>query len=50
MKYILLFSLALLFNCANKTKTNKQVLVNKENENLIALIDDIWQTEQEPIR
>ncbi len=50
MKYILLFSLALLFNCSNKTKVEEQVSVNKEHENLIALIDEIWQTEQEPIR
>ncbi len=50
MKYILLFSLGLLFNCSNKTKADKQVSVKGENENLIALIDEIWKTEQEPIR
>ena len=50
MKYILLFSLALLLNCSNKTKTDEQVSIKEEKENLIALIDEIWQTEQEPIR
>lgn len=50
MKYILLCSLALLFNCSNKTKTEGQVSVHKEKENLMALIDEIWKTEQEPIR
>ena len=50
MKYILLISLSLLLNCSNKAKAVKQVSVKEENENLIALIDDIWQTEQEPIR
>ncbi|KJD34513.1 hypothetical protein PK35_01605 [Tamlana nanhaiensis] len=48
MKYILLFSLALLFNCSNKTKTKEQASVKEEN--LLALIDDIWKTEQLPIR
>ena len=50
MKYILLCSLALLFNCSNKTKTEEQLSVNEEKENLIALIDEIWIAEQEPIR
>lgn len=49
MKHILLFSLVLMFNCTNKTKAEKKVSVN-EKENLIALIDEIWKTEQEPIR
>lgn len=50
MKYILLFSLALVLNCSNKTKADAQTTVNEEKENLIAIIDDIWQTEQGPIR
>ncbi|AXT55209.1 hypothetical protein D1815_05345 [Aquimarina sp. AD1] len=52
MKYILLFSLALLLNCSNKTKAEEHVLVKEEeeNENLISLIDQIWTTEQTPIR
>jgi Family of unknown function (DUF6624) len=50
MKYILLFSLTLILNCSNKTKVKEQVSVNEEKENLISLIDDIWQTEQGPIR
>lgn len=50
MKYIVLFSLTLLLNCSNKTKVEEQVSINEEKENLIALIDEIWQTEQEPIR
>lgn len=50
MKYILLFSLALLLNCSSKTKTQEQLPTQEENENLIILIDEIWKTEQEPIR
>lgn len=50
MKYILLFNLVLLLNCSNKTKAEAQISVKEEKENLITLIDEIWQTEQEPIR
>jgi hypothetical protein len=50
MKFTILFCLSLLLNCSGKTKTQAQTTVKEEKENLIALIDEIWKTEQEPIR
>ena len=50
MKYILLFSIVLLLNCSNKNKAKEQLPVHLEKENLITLIDEIWTTEQTPIR
>jgi hypothetical protein len=50
MKYILLTSLLLVMGCTNTSKS-KEVSAKKETqENLIAILDTIWQTEQGPIR
>ncbi|UAB80072.1 hypothetical protein INR76_07970 [Marixanthomonas sp. SCSIO 43207] len=48
MKYSVLISLALLFKCSHTTE--ETVTLPEKKENLLALIDDIWKTEQEPIR
>ena len=45
MKYILIFSV-LIISFSNTKKS----IFDEQQENLIALIDEIWQTEQEPIR
>lgn len=50
MKYILLFSLLIITSCSNTSKS-EVVSKKKENpENLIAVLDTIWQSEQLPIR
>ncbi|NRD23601.1 hypothetical protein HNV10_10140 [Winogradskyella litoriviva] len=50
MKYILITSLLIMMGCSNTSKS-KFVSIEKETqENLIAVIDTIWQTEQLPIR
>ena len=49
MKYILLFSVLLVTSCSNTSKS-KVVSSKTENpENLIAVLDTIWQREQRPI-
>ncbi len=49
MKYILLFSVLLITSCSNTSKS-KVVSKKTENpENLIAVLDTIWQREQRPI-
>ncbi len=50
MKYILIISLLTLMGCSN-TSTSKVVPTKKlTQENLIAVLDTIWKTEQLPIR
>lgn len=50
MKYILIISLLTLMGCSN-TSTSKAVPTKKlTQENLIAVLDTIWKTEQLPIR
>lgn len=50
MKYILMIGLLLVMGCTNASKS-KEASANEETpENLIAVMDTIWQTEQGPIR
>jgi len=50
MKYILMIGLLLVMGCTNASKS-KEASANKETpENLIAVMDTIWKTEQGPIR
>ncbi|GAA4966100.1 hypothetical protein GCM10023315_14130 [Algibacter aquimarinus] len=50
MKYILLFSLLILTSCSNKSKSEIVSTKTDNPENLIAVLDTIWQREQLPIR
>ena len=50
MKYILLFSLLILTSCSNKSKSEIVSTKMDNPENLIAVLDTIWQREQLPIR
>ncbi|WP_230935274.1 DUF6624 domain-containing protein [Psychroserpens luteolus] len=50
MRFLLVFNVLLLMSCTNKTKTKTSTDLNNENVNLIAVLDTIWRTEQEPIR
>lgn len=50
MKYILLISLLVAMSCSNKTKSESVSTVSENQENLIAVLDTIWKTEQLPIR
>ncbi|WP_108804248.1 MULTISPECIES: DUF6624 domain-containing protein [unclassified Aquimarina] len=50
MKYILLSCFFLVLNCSNKTNQQEQLQTKEDKENLISLIDQIWTTEQTPIR
>ncbi len=50
MRIILIFPLLLAMACSNKNKSKEIPASVKVNENLIAVLDTIWQTEQTPIR
>lgn len=50
MKYLLLSIIVLTVSCANKNNTKVEKYNNEETENLIVILDTIWQTEQTPIR
>jgi len=50
MKYILLSCFFLVLNCSSKTNQQEQLQTKEVKENLITLMDEIWATEQEPIR
>jgi len=50
MRIILILFLLITISCTNKKKSNKSVTNNQNTENLIAILDTIWQTEQTPIR
>lgn len=50
MKYILSISLLVLMNCSQKTKSERISTTADNEENLIAVLDTIWKTEQLPIR
>jgi hypothetical protein len=47
MRYILIFFLIIVVSCSGKDTSKKSV---QEPENLIAVLDTIWQKEQIPIR
>lgn len=49
MKYILLFSVLLVMSCSGKTQSKETSTAAEHQENLIAVLDTIWNTEQRPI-
>ncbi|MCZ4318390.1 hypothetical protein O4H26_05250 [Aequorivita viscosa] len=49
MKNILLFSLLVLMSCTGKTKSKETSTTTENQENLITILDTIWNTEQRPI-
>ena len=50
MRLILIFTLLLSMACSNKKKANEVSTSEQKPVNLIAMLDTIWRTEQEPIR
>ena len=50
MKFILILFLLITISCTNKNRSEKSVTSFQNTENLIAVLDTIWQTEQTPIR
>jgi hypothetical protein len=50
MKYILIISLLIVIGCSHTSKLKGSSSKNEKQENLIAVLDTIWQTEQKPIR
>lgn len=50
MKYIVLFSFIIVMSCSTKSKSKETLTTKKNDENLIAILDTIWSTEQIPIR
>lgn len=48
MRY--LFLLLLIVSCTNKGKSQETTTKTEKTENLIAVLDTVWQTEQTPIR
>ena len=49
MRLILIFTLLLAMTCSNRKKPNKTQTSIQNTEDLIAVLDTIWRTEQEPI-
>ncbi|MBU3010697.1 hypothetical protein KO506_04750 [Polaribacter vadi] len=49
MKYILLISILLTMGCSSKTQSKRISTTLENQENLIAVLDTIWKTEQRPI-
>ena len=51
MKYLYISILIILASCSNRNTTKTERLANDNDDvNLIAILDTIWKTEQEPIR
>ena len=50
MRFIVILFLLISISCANKNQSKKSKTSFKSTENLIAVLDTIWQTEQTPIR
>ncbi len=50
MRFIFILLLLISISCANKNQSKKSIKSSKSTENLIAVLDTIWQTEQTPIR
>ncbi len=50
MKFILILFLTITFSCANRNISEKPVKSVQNTENLIAVLNTVWQTEQTPIR
>ncbi len=50
MRFILTLFLLITISCTNKNKSKKSATSIQNTENLIAVLDTIWQKEQAPIR
>ena len=50
MKYTILICLLLIMSCKNKAKLDSTSIPSEQTENLIAVLDTIWNDEQIPIR
>jgi len=50
MRFLLTFFLITVLSCSSKDKSKKSIKNIQETENLIAVLDTIWQKEQIPIR
>ncbi len=50
MKHLLLYIFIFLVSCSNKTNSKVEKVITENDVNLIAVLDTIWKTEQEPIR
>lgn len=50
MNYIIPLFLLLTISCANESTLKQAKIDNQKTENLIAVLDTVWQTEQIPIR
>ena len=50
IRFILILFLLSIFSCSNKNKSKKTGTSIDKTENLIAILDTIWQTEQTPLR
>ena len=50
MKYTLLFFLLIMMSCSSNKKSEEIETTAEKQENLIAVLDTIWTTEQLPIR
>ena len=50
MRIIVIFFFLISMSCSNKKAIEKPTTALKNTENLIAVLDTIWQTEQTPIR
>lgn len=50
MKHILIISLLIVIGCSHTSKLKGVSSKNEKQENLVAILDTIWQTEQMPIR
>ena len=48
MRIIILLLILLSFSCLDKTNTVKTQEPKQTNEQLIAMLDSIWTTEQQP--
>ncbi|MEM0517110.1 hypothetical protein [Aequorivita flava] len=49
-KIVLILILLFGLSCMNKDITGKRIKLIQQQENFIALLDTVWQTEQTPIR
>ncbi|MBW1296271.1 DUF6624 domain-containing protein [Aquimarina litoralis] len=50
MKYIILYIFLITISCSKKTKPSTLQASTENSKNLIATLDTIWTTEQQPIR
>ncbi|MDF1695786.1 MAG: hypothetical protein P1U56_08150 [Saprospiraceae bacterium] len=50
MRILLFFMLFSIISCSNKKEKKESLSSEKSEENLVAILDTIWRTEQQPIR